>query len=409
MKNESGVCEPQHGWWQKPMLHFEEEQGAHRKVAWIELFYDLVFVVAIAQIAHQLAAHLDWAGAGTFLILFLPVWWTWISGTVYNERFESRGIENRVFFLSQMITVGGLAFFAHHGTGHNSTGFALSFVVANLIIQVLWIRGGIHNPAFRPVMKRYLIGFLASIALWVVSIWVPAPFKFVLWGAGVAGMFITPMFTLNLQEKLPRFSSSKMPERYGLFTIIVLGEAIVGSINGMAAHEHLHLGDAIVGALGIALAFSLWWIYFDFIARRVPRPRRWNVFLWGAVGHTPMVLGLVATGAALLNVVAHSNHEQLPREAQLLLGFSIALSLISIAFIETRLARHAHEPTHPWLSPAMKVLTGLAIAGVAIAPLALPAIAFMLILLGLLGVNMAYGAWSWFRKPEAHDVGHYVG
>ena len=409
MNKVEGTCEPQKSWWQKPMLHYEEEVGQHRKVKWIELFYDLVFVVAIAQVAHQLAGDLSWSGAGEFLILFLPIWWTWISGTVYSERFESNGIENRLIFLSQMITVGGLAYFAHHGTGHNATGFILSYLAANLIIQVLWVRGGIHNPVFRPVMKRYLLGFLTSLALWGISIWVPAPWKFVLWGVGIAGMFITPMFTLNLQLKLPRFSTSKMPERYGLFTIIVMGEAIVGSINGLSVHEHLHVRDAVVGALGIALAFSLWWIYFDFIALRVPRPRPWNVFLWGAIGHTPMVLGLVATGAALLNVVGNSDRAYLPGEVQLLMGFSMALSLIAIAFIETRLAPQEHEPTHPMVSPAMKVATGVAIGGVAIAPLNLPAFAFMLIVLALLAVNIVYGAWCWFRKPEAHGKTHYVG
>ncbi len=79
--------------WQTPAIHQEEDQQLHRKVSWLELFYDLVFVAVIAQISHYLAGHMTWEGLAGYALLFVPVWWVWIAGTYYNERFETFGLE----------------------------------------------------------------------------------------------------------------------------------------------------------------------------------------------------------------------------------------------------------------------------------------------------------------------------
>ncbi len=375
----------------------------------MELFYDLVFVVAVAQISHHLAEHVTWQGAGEFVLLFVAVWWVWITGTVYNERFESRGLEARLFAFLQIVGVAALAFFAHDGAGHNATGFALSYVGASLLILCFWFRGAVHNPPFRPVMRGYLLGFLPSHALWIASIWVDAPWKHLLWAVGLFGTFLTPLLTLNIQARLPRWSTSKMPERFGLFVIIVLGEGIVGSINGLAVHEHLDGHLAVVSLLAIAVPFCLWWIYFDFVARRVPRPDRFNVYFWGTIFHMPLVLGIAASGAGLLNVVARSSIAALPTEVQALLGTALGCSVASIGLIETRLARTPHEPTHPVTSPLLKLGTGGAIAALGLLAPPMHTYWFLLPILGLMAINMVYGTWVWFRNPEHHSETQYVG
>ncbi|MCB9893359.1 MAG: low temperature requirement protein A [Planctomycetes bacterium] len=408
MSKVEGTCEPQHGWWQKPQLHFEEEQGAHRKVTWLELFYDLVFVVAIAQIAHQFAGHLDWSGAGEFVMLLVPVWWIWIGGTIYNERFESRGIENRVFFFLQMLGVGGIALFAHHGTGENAVGFALSYIFARGLITFLFLRGGFHNPVFRPVSNRYATGFILSLLLWTISIWVPAPGKFFLWYGGVALELAAPWFTLKQQASLPRFSTSKMPERYGLFTIIVLGEGIVGAISGVAQHHHPSFDTIVQGALALLLSFLLWWTYFDFVARRVPRPKTLNIILW-SYAHLPLVLCIVAVGAASLELVSGEPHAKMAENVRLLFACSVAGMLCATAFLETRLAPAPNEPTHPVVSPVLKVLAGAVVLAIGLLGVPGSAVGFLVCVLCAAAINPLYAAWAWFRRPEAHDAGHYVG
>lgn len=408
MDEKWGVTEPQTSWWQKPTLHVEEEHGRHRKVTWLELFYDLVFVVAIAQVAHQLAGRLDWAGAGEFLLLFIPIWWIWIGGTIYNERFESRGIENRVFFFLQMVAVAGIAVFAHHGTSENSTGFALSYVFARAIITFLFLRGGYHNPAFRNVSTRYSIGFIISQIMWVASIWVPAPGKFMLWFGGLLIEMGAPLFTLKYQATLPRFSTSKLPERFGLFTIIVLGEGIVGAISGVAQHHHPSFEMIFQGVLGIALAFLLWWTYFDFVARRVPKPQVRYILTW-SYGHLPLVLCITAVGAAALNLVAAEPHATMAENVRMLFAASVAGMLCSVAFLETRLAPAENEPTHPVISPALKVVVAAAVLALGLVGYPASTVGFLVGVLVLVAVNPVYAAIAWFRRPEAHGKGHYVG
>ena len=408
MNKVKGTCAPQHGWWQKPQLHFEEEQGTHRKVTWLELFYDLVFVVAVAQIAHQFAGHLDWHGAAEFVMLLVPVWWIWIGGTIYNERFESRGLENRFFFFLQMLAVGGIALFAHHGTGENAIGFTLSYIFARGLICYLFLRGGYHNPVFRPVSTRYATGFILSLVLWTISIWVPAPGKFLLWYGGMGLELAAPWFTLKHQSALPRFSTSKMPERYGLFTIIVLGEGLVGAISGVAEHHHPSLDTIVQGALAMLLSFLLWWTYFDFVARRVPRPSTRNIILW-SYAHLPLVLCIVAVGAASLNLVAGEPHAEMAQNVRLLFAASVAGVLCAIAFLETRLATAAEEPTHPLVSPLLKVVVCAVVLSIGFGGLPGSAVWFLVCVLAVLALPPACGAWVWFQKPEAHDAGHYVG
>ena len=97
-----------------------------------------------------------------------------------------------------------------------------------------------------------------------------------MWVAAVAIEVLTPSTTIPHQSRLPLLSTSKFPERFGLFTIIVLGEAIVGVINGLSeVHDETHFTAPTMtaGVLGLAIVFGLWWIYFDFVARRPPGRR----------------------------------------------------------------------------------------------------------------------------------------
>src|SRR5690349_13150855 len=97
-----------HGqWWQPPRLIFADDEE-ERRVSWLELFYDLVFVVVISQLSHYLAEHVSLAGALSFGLLFVPVWWVWIGGTIYNARFETPDISYRVATLAQMLPVAAM-------------------------------------------------------------------------------------------------------------------------------------------------------------------------------------------------------------------------------------------------------------------------------------------------------------
>ena len=104
-------------WWHRPRLRTAERGDQPRKVTWLELFYDLVFVIVIGQISHALSAHVSPVGLLQFIFLFITTWWVWVAGTYYVEYWESEDISIRVILFALMVPVVGLAVFVHDAFG----------------------------------------------------------------------------------------------------------------------------------------------------------------------------------------------------------------------------------------------------------------------------------------------------
>lgn len=93
--------------WQPPGRY--EDRATDRRVTFLELFFDLVFVVVISQLAHHLAAHPSWSGVGWFVFLFYAVWSSWLNGTLYHDLHTTNDISVRVFTFAQMLAVSVMA------------------------------------------------------------------------------------------------------------------------------------------------------------------------------------------------------------------------------------------------------------------------------------------------------------
>ena len=136
-----------------------------RRVTFLELFYDLVYVVLIAELAHALSYQVDAAAVGKFAVLFFIVWWAWLNGTLYHELHGNNDIRTRVFTFLQMFAVAAMAVFAHNAIGKGSTGFALAYAAFQLILTYLWWRTGVHDPDHRPLSRPYVALFLLTTGL----------------------------------------------------------------------------------------------------------------------------------------------------------------------------------------------------------------------------------------------------
>jgi low temperature requirement protein LtrA len=319
-------------WWQKPVLRRDEDEEKEHKTSWLELFFDLVFVATIAELSHILSHGLTGLSLLKYLFLFIPIWWYWIGSTFYNDRFATNDVSHRIFTLFQILAVAGLALHIRHGLSHQSRGFALSYIFARVVLIIMWIRGGIHNPTTRPLTNRYATGFSISVVLWVASLFVPLYARLIFWGGGLLFDLLTPLTTLFIQKKLPKLSTSHLPERFGLFTIIVLGESVVGVIIMVAGKHHLSLTTAVQVGLGIIMAFCIWWMYFDFIVSKKTIPKIGLIALRGYL-HLPLVIGITAIGASVINFISFDGHD-LPYYSRLLICGALSLSLFSLGGIE---------------------------------------------------------------------------
>jgi low temperature requirement protein LtrA len=189
-------------WWQPPRKAGERLE--HRQVTFLELFYDLVYVVIIAQLSHALASHINWEGLFSYIFLFVIVWWAWLNGTIYHDIHGNDDIRTRVFTFLQMLTVVAMAVFAHDALGESSVGFALSYAAFQLILTYMWWRTGVHDPNHRPLSNPYSATFLTTTLLFVFSVFIPAPWRFYLWGIALLISLLLPLFIFNIGKLNPQ-------------------------------------------------------------------------------------------------------------------------------------------------------------------------------------------------------------
>jgi len=221
---------------QPPRLRIGEDSEEERRATWLELFYDLVFVVAVSQLAHNLNEDISLSGLFGFVVLFIPVWWSWIGTTFYANRFDSDDVGHRLLIAIQMLTAAAMAINIHHGLGESSPGFAISYALGRGVLVIEYVRAGRHISSARPLTTRYAIGFAIAALLWLISAFVPIPWRFGFWTLGIIIDFATPLTVRKLQTRLLPHASH-LPERFGLFTIIVLGEAIIAVVNGVSEQK----------------------------------------------------------------------------------------------------------------------------------------------------------------------------
>ena len=321
------------GLWEPPRLRVSADSQEERRATWLELFFDLIFVVAIAELAHYLEGHLSLSGFFGFVALFVPIWWCWVGSTFYATRFDTDDLGHRLLTFLQMALVAALAVNVHHGLGESSTGFALSYAAFRSLLIVQYLSAGYFVPSARPLIRRYVQGFAISVVLWSVSLLVPIPWRFGFWIVGLIVDFAVPLTAGRLMAQLPP-SISHVPERLGLFTIIVLGESVVAVVRGVAEKEW-DVSSVMAAMLGLSIAFSLWWIYFDSVdgsPLRAVKAGKIRIAMTWLYAHLPLAIGLAATGVGVDQIVS-SKADALPDGSRWLLCGAVALCLSVLALI----------------------------------------------------------------------------
>jgi low temperature requirement protein LtrA len=325
-------------WWQIPRR--AGDPHTDRRVTFLELFYDLVYVVLIAQLAHALSQNVHLAGIGSYAFLFVIVWVAWVNGTTYHDLHGQNDLRTRIFTFLQMFTVAAMAVFVHNALGEGSVGFALSYAAFLFFITYMWWRTGVHDPDHRALSQPYSLVFLISALLFTSSVFVAIPMRFYLWALSLLLSMLVLLVLIIVARRNPQAQaqltttssfSPALVERFGLFTIIVLGELIVSVVQGVIELHHVNWLIGGTAALGMMIAIGVWWIYFDFVSHRLPVTKQGMSWVWLYL-HLPMTMAIAAAGAGILNVVANTG-DILPVEVRWLLVGSIAVALVSIAFL----------------------------------------------------------------------------
>jgi len=300
-----------------------------RSATWLELFYDLVFVATVAMLGTRLIADTSLTGWFSYAAYFLLVWWLWASHTFYADRYDTDDLVYRFLAGGQMVAIAILAASVSTGPSGSTLVFAAAYAAARVLLLLLYARAYRFVPATRPLVRGYLIGFGIGAVLWIVSIFVPEPARFWLWGGALTIDLATPFIVRKAQAAAP-LDVSHLPERFGLFTILVLGETIVAVTVGLG-HFEWQWTTTIAGIAGLAIATGLWWIHFDNVDGRVVRRRSegkaWRPTVW-IYSHLPLAVGLAMVGVGVEHAIVASDsqgHYTSPERWLLVGGVVLAL------------------------------------------------------------------------------------
>jgi low temperature requirement protein LtrA len=327
-------------WRDPPRIRTLESSDDERHATWLELFFDLVFVVAVAQLSNGLGNEITLRDGLILAGLFVPVWWAWVGFTFYADRFDTDDVIHRVLMVGGMFAVAALASAIPDVFAGASTGFVIGYVAVRSVLVLLYVRAWLSVPAARPLVNVYISAFTASIGLWLVSLAFAAPARYVMWGVALAVDLGTPLLSAERIRLVP-IHASHIPERLGLFTIIVFGETVLAVVIGTDTVSWT-LESGAVAALGFVVAAALWWLYFDYldmslIGRTIAAGQ---VYLYA---HLPLLLGLTAFGAGVKLTIKATESGDVPEGAAWAIGGGIALAMLAMGLIHLVSARSARD------------------------------------------------------------------
>src|SRR5215831_16257478 len=243
--------------WQPPRPH--GEQPRERTVGPLELFYDLAVVVLVAQAAHHLAGDLTWSGLGEFAVLFTLVWIAWGNGSLHHELHGHDDARARSTFLLQILVLVAMGAFISQAGGARGAAFAVAAAVLFAVLAVLWLlaaRG--DRPVYRRASLLFVTGTAACAVLLAATALLPASARVPAWGlldAAYLVGFAAVVISASPAPAAALIVTNSLTERFGAFTIIVLGETLTGVVAGLAGQPISALTMA-VGLVAVVVGFG---------------------------------------------------------------------------------------------------------------------------------------------------------
>ena len=348
------------------LQHSDTVGGTHRTATWLELFFDLAFVLVVAELASGLRNDLTPHGVMVFAGLFTSVWWAWAGFTFYANRFDTDDLVYRLAKLAAMLAVAGLAASVTEATTTRTAQFASCQAVLCLVLVALYLRAYRHVIQARRVIAVYLVAEGLAALLWLAGAFTPAPLRYLCWVLAVAGEAAAPILATARSAGLP-LHLEHLPERFGLLIILVLGESVAAVAVGV--HDtHWDPTTVTAAILAFVVAASLWWTYFDLTGAATTHTltqraghRTTPLHDIYAYGHWPIAVGLTAAGVGLEDAILHADQPSLSTAARWILCGGIALYLLSLTAIQSGIAGSLRSIL-PWPTIGIPLILAIGLA-----------------------------------------------
>ncbi|MDT5042185.1 MAG: hypothetical protein QOE51_3170, partial [Actinoplanes sp.] len=216
--------------WLTPMR--PRSPGEHHRVSTpLELFFDLCFVVAVAQAAeplhHDIAANHVALGVGHYLMVFFAIWWAWMNFTWFASAYDT---DDDIYRITTLVQIAGALVLAAgiepaFDSG-NWVGITVGYVIMRLAMVVQWLRAARNDSQRRPTALRYAFGIMIVQVFWVIRVFLPEGWATPTFLILVVAELLVPIIAERAPGGPTTYHPHHIAERYGLFTIIMLGESV---------------------------------------------------------------------------------------------------------------------------------------------------------------------------------------
>jgi low temperature requirement protein LtrA len=345
--------------WRQPRAH--GDTILERRVSPLESLYDLVYAVVIAQAAHPLEQHVSARRMVDFAVVFALTWIAWTNGSLYLELHGRKDGRTRAFVFIQIGILALVSVFAANAADDSGRAFALVYAAFLVVMTWLWYtvqrQDRVERPEFAVVTSRYVLGSVLSVVVMLVSVALPVVPRLIAWAAVAGGWIVLVPLLLRARAGLtPGIPpTDSLVERFGLFTIIVLGEVVFGVVAGLSSADHDVL-SIVTGMVALIVGFGFWWIYFDVVGGHLPKSDDQAVATW-IVSHAPITLSIAAAGAGMVGLIEHAHDPRTPVTTAWLLTGAVAVGLFALIMTANALADARR------LAAVYRPLTGVLAAG----------------------------------------------
>lgn len=274
-----------------------------KRVTWAELFFDLVFVFAVTQVSALLHDQHDWAGLGRALVVFVPIWWAWVGTSIHANTHDVDNPLDRIGIFAVALCSLFMALALTDPYGRYGALFGGGYLVLRILLAALVFRGP------RMSLNSFSVAVFVTGPLLLIGGLLDGGWRIGLWAVAALVDLAVPAL---IRRRLARvhFDPGHLPERFGLFLIVALGESIV-AIGLSAKSDPLDALRLTAVAAAFALACALWWVYFGYAASAVrhavatARVQTDIVREVLAYGHLLLIGSIIVVAVGLAEVVAH--------------------------------------------------------------------------------------------------------
>ena len=305
---------------------------------WLELFFDLIYVAILIEMGNRLAHDLTPQGVTEFVLLFVPIFWSWLGIVFFTRYFSQDDIGQRILTVAYMAVIIVMAFEIHSVTKETAPQFTVAYGLSKFILVLMYARVWIYHKKYRFLTGYFSVIYAVAAIIWF-GIAIFAPTNFALWAVALSFSVLAPILVDRFYQWRnnspllhPPIKHHYKQHRFGELTLIVLGEFFIKLVTNSSGRELIAF-NYFIGACLLGISVGIWWLYFDHLSHASLEGSGSHTGIWMYL-HYPLLAAIAAYGVVGYKIFEIAPGEVLADEKRYVFGLALAVVLLALAGVE---------------------------------------------------------------------------